>query len=417
MRRYIAAPATAPEISLRPIPKGYRGTMHTAEQVKRLIREGARDFYVRQRAIDILLARGVRPKNYLGEINALFQWVQRNIRYTRDPFRVEVLHSPRRMLELQAGDCDDMTILLGSMLESIGHPVRLVITGPNPLKPRLFSHIYLEVHHYGRWIPLDATMPHPMGWSPRTLVKQVIAIQEEPKHAIRGHGTAGPGRPPTGAGLAPGTHPGNPSRRRETQRPPVAPALDPAPKPGPAQPEPMAQGPAALHLEQGARRPGTTDRHPAAEAAASELGDSAPGRGAESGRDGTRCHSPAPVQTAPPAAPGESPARGPGSAGGSGTPLALSGYVRQGEALYRQFNRFDPRCLVRERHSRIIPPVVVQLGDLVGLIYRSDKWLPGRPRTYIHFMANPPRLVTDVGGRRLFVVGGSYRVTTRGIEG
>jgi hypothetical protein len=49
-------------------------------------------------------------------------------------------------------------------------------------------------------------------------------------------------------------------------------------------------------------------------------------------------------------------------------------------------------------------------------VYRSSKWT-GRPRTYIHFMEDPPRLVTDATGRRLFIVGGSYRVTSRGIEG
>jgi hypothetical protein len=32
-------------------------------------------------------------------------------------------------------------------------------------------------------------------------------------------------------------------------------------------------------------------------------------------------------------------------------------------------------------------------------------------------MDDPPRLVADVTGRRLFIVGGSYRVTARGIEG
>jgi transglutaminase-like putative cysteine protease len=100
--------------------------------------------------------------------------VQANIRDTKDPFRLEVLHSRRRMLELRAGDCDDVAILLGAMLEAIGHPVRLVLTGPDPLRPRLFSHVYVEAHHRGRWIPLDATMSHPMGWAPPALVKQVI---------------------------------------------------------------------------------------------------------------------------------------------------------------------------------------------------------------------------------------------------
>jgi hypothetical protein len=85
--------------------------------------------------------------------------------------------------------------------------------------------------------------------------------------------------------------------------------------------------------------------------------------------------------------------------------------------LYGRFNRFGPARLVRVRHPRLIPPVVVELGELVGVVYRSDKWQPGRPRTYIHFMEDRPRLVSNVAGTQLYVVGGSYRVTRRGIEG
>jgi hypothetical protein len=163
------------------IPKGYLGTKKTVTHMQNLIRAGAKDFHVRQKAIDILVRRGVKAKDYLGEIKALFEWVQSNIRYTKDPFRVEVLHSPRRMLELRAGDCDDMSILLGAMLESIGHPVRLILVGPDPLQPRLFTHVYLEVFHRGRWIPLDATMPYAPGWAPRTLVKKIIPMERSTK--------------------------------------------------------------------------------------------------------------------------------------------------------------------------------------------------------------------------------------------
>lgn len=135
---------------------------------------------VRRRAVDILTAQRVRARDYLGEIKALFEWVQGNIRYTRDPHRVELLHSARRMLELRAGDCDDMTILLGAMLQSIGHPVRIVVIGPNARRPDLFSHVYPEVQFRGRWIAADATVPHPMGWKPRAIVKKVISLQRRP---------------------------------------------------------------------------------------------------------------------------------------------------------------------------------------------------------------------------------------------
>jgi hypothetical protein len=186
MKRYSAPPLSPPQVSLGYIPKGYLGTKRTVEHMGALIRAGVRDFYVRQKAIDIVLEKKVRPKDYLGEIRALFEWVQRNVRYTKDPFRLEVLHSARRMLELRAGDCDDLAILLGAMLESIGHPVRLVLAGPDPLRPLLFTHVYLEARHRDRWIPLDPTMPYPMGWSPRTVVKQVIAMDRSPH--VMAHG-------------------------------------------------------------------------------------------------------------------------------------------------------------------------------------------------------------------------------------
>ena len=91
--------------------------------------------------------------------------------------------------------------------------------------------------------------------------------------------------------------------------------------------------------------------------------------------------------------------------------------VGQGADLYRAFNRFGPSRVVQMHHSRLIPPVVVDLGEVVGLIYRSDKGRAGHPQTYIHRMEDPPRLVSDVEGRQLYIVGGSYRITSRGIEG
>lgn len=85
--------------------------------------------------------------------------------------------------------------------------------------------------------------------------------------------------------------------------------------------------------------------------------------------------------------------------------------------MYRQFNGFGPSRTIRIPHARLIPPVVVELGELVGLVYRSDKGQPGRWRAYIHLMQDPPRLVSNVKGTQLYIVGGSYRVTPRGIEG
>jgi transglutaminase-like putative cysteine protease len=188
--RYVRTVPSDALITRVAIPRGYAGTMQTAKRIAALIRRGAADFGVRQHAIDVLVRRNVRPKDYLNEMRALFEWVQRRVRYTKDPYRIELLHAARRMLQLRAGDCDDMAILLGAMLKSIGHPVRLVLCGPDRSRPDLFTHVYLEGFHKGRWIPLDATMPRPMGWRPRAGVRKRYAVDPAPMLA----GEAG--RPP-----------------------------------------------------------------------------------------------------------------------------------------------------------------------------------------------------------------------------
>ena len=168
-----------PRIQILRVPRGRLGTLATAEIIGCLVRDGAKDFYVRQKAIQVFRSYGVRPKNRFGEVCALFDFVKRNIRYTRDIFRVELLHSARRMLELRAGDCDDMTILLGAMLLSTGHPVRLVLAGFRKNKPHSYSHIYPEVNVSGRWIAIDATVDKPVGWSPPVVWKRICDIQKE----------------------------------------------------------------------------------------------------------------------------------------------------------------------------------------------------------------------------------------------
>ncbi len=279
LARYDQAAPEPIRITVDQVPSGFAGTQATVRRMIELIRSGAKDFYVRQRAIDVLFAERVPPKDYLGEIEALFRFVQRHLRYTRDPHQVEVLHAARRLLALRAGDCDDHTILLGALLRSIGHPVRIVLTGPDPRRPKLFSHVYLEVDFQGTWIPLDATMPHGPGWSPNAPTRLVVPLN-------------------------------------------------------------------------GGRRPtGTT------------------------------------------------------------------GELAAARHLFERFTAAPADRTTVVRASRVMPPVVVGLGELVGLIYRSDKWEPGVPKTYIHFMERRPILAADPRGRRLFIVGGRYRITERGIEG
>jgi hypothetical protein len=96
----------------------------------------------------------------------------------------------------------------------------------------------------------------------------------------------------------------------------------------------------------------------------------------------------------------------PGSA-----PLAVA------HGKFREIRRYRPDRVLQARCARLIPRVLVHVGELRGLIYASDRGDRGRTRTYIHFMERPPILACNPGGDQLYVVGGRYRVTRRGIEG
>ena len=69
-----------------------------------------------------------------------------------------------RLTISRMGDCDDQSALLGALLESIGIPTRFVVAG---YSGDYFEHVYLQAWlDSDGWVDMDATEPHPMGWSP-----------------------------------------------------------------------------------------------------------------------------------------------------------------------------------------------------------------------------------------------------------
>jgi hypothetical protein len=82
--------------------------------------------------------------------------------------------------------------------------------------------------------------------------------------------------------------------------------------------------------------------------------------------------------------------------------------------------RFGSPCAcqtMRVRFTRIVRLPLKPVGELRGVIYRTRR-VPGEaPKNYVHFFKRSPLLAADPMGRRLFIIGGQYRVTRRGIEG
>jgi hypothetical protein len=85
--------------------------------------------------------------------------------------------------------------------------------------------------------------------------------------------------------------------------------------------------------------------------------------------------------------------------------------------LFRTFHHFPCGRVDYRRCRRVMPKVLVRLGRLKGLIYSSDRGQPGQPRSFVHFLETPAMLACDPAGTQLYIVGGRYRITRRGIEG
>ena len=73
----------------------------------------------------------------------------------RDVNGVETLQTPLVTMEIKQGDCDDQSVLLASLLESIGHPTRFVAIKQNFFGP--YVHVYTETRIGPKWYPLETT--------------------------------------------------------------------------------------------------------------------------------------------------------------------------------------------------------------------------------------------------------------------
>ena len=83
--------------------------------------------------------------------------------------------------------------------------------------------------------------------------------------------------------------------------------------------------------------------------------------------------------------------------------------------------RFGSPCachMTRRRFTRIVRLPLKPVGELRGVIYRTRRTPGEAPKNYVHFFqGRSPLLVTNPTGTRLYIIGGHYCVTPRGIEG
>ena len=150
-----------PNYTSQRIPNGKLGVAATLNAMRRMVKRAKKSRNIRELAMRIV--QPIPNKDWAGEIRAIQQWVQHNIRYTRDIAGVETLQSPEHTVRLRAGDCDDHAMLVAALLQSIYHPARFRAIGKTH---NSFCHVYVETKIANKWFSVETTEPVNLGWLP-----------------------------------------------------------------------------------------------------------------------------------------------------------------------------------------------------------------------------------------------------------
>jgi transglutaminase-like putative cysteine protease len=134
---------------------GRAGTYQTLVHMAAIAREYRKDELIRSTALAVVA--NVEGRNYVGEINAVYDWVQQHIAYRQDIADAETVSDPVTTLRTGQGDCDDQSVLVAALLLSIGHPCRFAAIGMGDSDS--FQHVYCETRVGNRWYPMDTTEP------------------------------------------------------------------------------------------------------------------------------------------------------------------------------------------------------------------------------------------------------------------
>jgi hypothetical protein len=83
---------------------------------------------VELRAQAVSIVSGCPAEDKECQVNMIYRYVVENYKYYSDPRTGEFIQSPAETMQIQGGDCEDLTIVLESLLENLGIKTYFVLT-------------------------------------------------------------------------------------------------------------------------------------------------------------------------------------------------------------------------------------------------------------------------------------------------
>jgi hypothetical protein len=169
-----------------PLKNGERGTFQTIQSLLDIAHEQKINPKIRNFALKIINNAGVRDHDYLNEALAIGKYVQEKYRYVRDPKRNEYIITPLEAIQnlddgTFRGDCEDMSLLIGTLIASLGGNPYFTIVKYNK-DAKGYQHIYITVIDRNQLkkkekLVIDAIKKdRAIGYEPRSDVKKYIKI-------------------------------------------------------------------------------------------------------------------------------------------------------------------------------------------------------------------------------------------------
>lgn len=153
-----------PDQKISTVGDGIVGNIDTVEVMKKMAREYSRHPLVKRYATNIIDYCKVPSHHYLEEARCIARWVQTHVRYLKDPVGTESLTAPDMMIRMLTeqgytmGDCDDMSLLIASMLYAVGIRCKFRCVRYQA-KSGPFNHIYVVVYENNI---VDSMQPGPV---------------------------------------------------------------------------------------------------------------------------------------------------------------------------------------------------------------------------------------------------------------